>query len=107
MFRRIRDLFSFEQGLQILVALNVLDAVSTQVLLAYQLGFEANPLMAWAYGLGVDGFWAIKILLVLVALVFIGKIADPAVARSIVASANLLYFLVLLSHILNWVTVLG
>lgn len=101
-FMRLRALLTFERGVLVLVALNLIDAASTH--LALHLGFatELNPVMRWAYGLGPEFFWVMKMLLVSGGMVLIGRLATEKVANSVLAGAAAIYILVIAIHAHGW-----
>lgn len=97
---------TFERGVQLLVVLNVVDAASTHLLLHLGLVTEMNPFMAWAYATSPELFWVLKMLLVAGCLMIIGRLATEKVANAVVISANVLYVLVLLTHLSGWLVLL-
>lgn len=104
--RKFLDRLTFERGVQLLVLLNLVDAASTHILLKLGYAVETNPILAWAYAVGPELFWVVKMGLVTGGLMAIGRLASEAVAKSVVVSANLLYLVVLLIHLSGWLDVL-
>lgn len=109
---------SFERGLQILVGLNLIDAVSTDFMLRTQTGIELNPLLAWAYMVHPALFWGLKVGMVAIALMLLALAPavapllekDPAKAEEKVQAtilfAILLYAVIFLTHLLGWIGLL-
>ncbi len=101
--RKLLSKLTFEHGVILIVALNLIDAISTHLALSMRIAYEINPLLRWAFSVDPGLFWIIKISLVTGGLLTVGKLASDKVAKSVVVSANILYTLVIAVHVYGWI----
>lgn len=87
----------------VVLALNVLDAASTQVGVSMGVLREVNPLMLAAFAFGPAAFWGAKFLLTTLGLVMLWRVTETRqrfrFSLVVIVAA---YMVVLATHIIGW-----
>lgn len=100
---KLLNWITFERGVIALVVLNLFDAVSTHLALHLGFAYEVNPLLRWAFALSPALFWLIKMMLVVVGMLAIGRLGSARTALGVLITTNAMYLMVMFVHVYGWV----